>query len=238
MPPRLVEFVGLPGAGKTTVLRHMKSAVLDVADVAIMSMGQLVASECEGPRRRWLAALRHMMACPDSLLSSSSVFLVGRDSGAERFRRLYAWHLLSARIGSPLLDTSVLIVDQGPVQLLASAVYKRDKAPHRSLRRLLGALRKASTEYTVVEFLVPPIVAASRISERSDGDSRFDQLQGSLLTRELEHYRQGLQVVLDGARAERLSVHSVSALESPSDCASRLAYGLRERVACWPCATA
>jgi hypothetical protein len=149
----VIEFVGLPGAGKSTITRALPEAwpTSRNTDPPPLPLA----------RRLWL--YRHALAFMLSLRP-----LQWRDAG--RLGKLAAELRFYERTSA-----GPLVIDQGMIQKLWSILLFRRSYSHAALERLVAAL--APTAADVVFWLdTAPDLAAERLVARNGGNSRLQKM--------------------------------------------------------------
>jgi hypothetical protein len=201
-PLVVVEFAGLPGAGKSTICSHLTVPHRTKAST---------------PLRRWRLR-RSVLAVAWQLLGLS---LTTRPFKWSRFVRSFNIIVL-LRCYAPV-DLPV-VLDHGLLHKIWSLLMDADSFPEERLQRLIEDIRPYAANY-IIWVDAPLETAALRVSQRTHGRSRFDGLplrdintrlasKSQLLTRLVDSYRQhtgaGL-LRLDGmlpamANAQRIDV--------------------------------
>lgn len=148
----VIEFVGLPGAGKSTITRALPQAwpTSRSTDPPPLPLA----------RRLWLC--RHALAFMLSLrpLQWKDIDRMARLAAELRFYERPA--------------TGPLVIDQGMIQKLWSILLDRTRYSASALERLVAALAPTSADL-VVWLATPPAVAAERLVARNGGNSRLQK---------------------------------------------------------------
>ena len=148
----VIEFVGLPGAGKSTIA------------------GALPAHWPKSPEARLPALpLARRLAIGRAALP---LMLSLRPLRAKDVRRL-------AKIAAELrfyerAAKGPLVIDQGMIQKLWSILLERRQHGHAALERLVAALAPSAPDLVVV-LATPPEVAAQRLLTRNSGNARLQK---------------------------------------------------------------
>jgi thymidylate kinase len=148
----VIEFVGLPGAGKSTITRALPARWLTSrnTDPAPLPLA----------RRLWL--YRHALGFMLSLRP-----LAWRDVG--RLGKLAAELRFYERAAA-----SPLVMDQGMIQKLWSILLDRRSFSRAALERLVAALAPTAADL-VVWIGTPPELAAERLVARNGGNARLQK---------------------------------------------------------------
>ena len=148
----VIEFVGLPGAGKSTITRALPAEwpTSRNTDPAPLPLA----------RRLWL--YRHALAFMLSLRP-----LGFKD--IDRLRKLAAELRFYERAA-----TGPLVIDQGMIQKLWSLLLDRTSYSHAALERLVAALGPTSADL-IVWLGTSPELAAERLVARKGGNARLQK---------------------------------------------------------------
>jgi thymidylate kinase len=189
----ILEFVGLSGAGKTTVaeallhrLREQGYTCAHRHDIG----GQGV------PRARHFSRLAaHFMRHPGLFSGSVQLSRAAPGLTRSRFREALRFFVWSYRLAvSRRLGPDILILDQGIIQEGWGLVVRETGLPGPAI---LAAIKEiiagARVGYALVYFDVDRDLAAHRIAGRSTGESRFDTMNQREARRLLESYEPLLQ---------------------------------------------
>ena len=204
--PLVVECVGLPGAGKSTVEAYVVAA-LRARGLRCADRPSVGGQDVSGTRH-YARLAGFFLAHPAELWASMRLARAGRGhagfTGRESFRRVsvWAWRFALARRQGP----DVLLLDQGLVQEGWSLTLRDGRhtdAVLAELGRLVGAAR---VPYALIAFELPPALAAERIAGRLTRESRFDRLPLEDVRRRLEH---------EAPRLRELTERAAAALQAP-----------------------
>lgn len=196
----VIEFVGLPGSGKSTITRALPQSWPTSRNTDPAPL----------PLARRLAIYRQGLPFVLSL----------RPFEMEDLRRLI-------KLGAELRfyerpAAGPLVIDQGMIQKLWSILFERRGYSRPALERLIAALAPSAADLTVV-LGTPPDVAAQRLQARGGGNSRVQklplpQMQDSLLRGQhvyevlIDIYRRhstGRMLILSGLDPVEVSVDRV-----------------------------
>lgn len=152
----IIEFVGMPGAGKSTLVRDLRKVLPPVLGPQLPP----------GSRR----------ASPRLLAAAAGLLLSFQPRYANDIHRLF--QIIEAhnlyRRGPP----APMLLEQGLLQRLWAAVVDRRAVREERLQTFLRILAEAPPD-VIVHVNTPPAVAATRIFERPRGNSRYDRLARS-----------------------------------------------------------
>lgn len=149
----IIEFVGLPGAGKSTIARALREAYPQMRGPQVPAASRRVG---------W-----------DVLASAVALFLSLRPFAANDPNRcaklLEAYYVYRHGLGAPIL------LEQGLIQRLWSAVVDRRRCPPARLSAFASRVAKAGPDL-IISVTLPPDVAAARILARPRGNSRYERM--------------------------------------------------------------
>lgn len=166
MPSRrrdpIIEFVGLPGAGKSTITRGLREVY----------PGMLGPQVPKAPMRGSIGVFA----------SAASLFLSLRPWASNDLNRLSklieAHYVYQHGLGAPLL------LEQGLIQRLWSAVADRTRCPPQRLAGFAARVAQAGPD-VIVWVRVRPETAAARILARPVGNSRYERMPEAEIIRRL-----------------------------------------------------
>lgn len=208
----VIEFVGLPGAGKSTICRALPASWPTSRNTDPVPL----------PLSRRLAFYRTALPLMLSLRP-----LVPNDLG--RFSRLAAELRFYER---PAVGP--LVIDQGMIQKLWSLLLGRRSYSALALDRVVAALAPSAPDLIVV-LATPPDVAAERLVARNGGNSRLQKLpeadmrQGLVTGAELYaslmdlYRRHAASCVLDLSGSEPVSESAARVVAAVSEISTALA---------------
>jgi hypothetical protein len=174
--PLVVEFVGLPGAGKTTTEVQVTAALME-RGVSAADRPSVGGQDIH--RARHYARLGGFFLGRPAELGAA--FRLARLGGAgvpaglrDSFRcvSVWAWRLALARE----LGLEVLLLDQGPVQEGWALTLRGGWTPEAVAVEVARLVRVAGVSYALIHFDLPAQLAAERIARRPTMESGFDRL--------------------------------------------------------------
>ena len=203
----IVEWVGLPGAGKTTVSQaaYLK---LQAQDVPVLLRQEILDQWARKSKVKKLLQLR-----PESLnhwdILRSSVLFAMRVKPLNFQSFLRAWRVFSnikrADIAAHTYNNSILLLDQGWIQEVWSACLSGTPPHADSLKPTMSPLfHKRKT--LIVHCKVDIETALNRIKGRKTMESRFDLMETGEAHARLQKYHHYLQTIIDCARTFNIPV--------------------------------
>ena len=203
--PVVVEFVGLPGAGKSTLaarlLEQLKAQGYDCAGRELLrgkGGGSLPG--------RWLRLRfwwRHLGLVRNTALAVMSVGAGGTEA-LRHATRLGRWASGFERLTNS--GHQIILLDQGVVQEAWSSLFRAASGRSRLLQLLDLILRDAPPRLAFVYCDVPLDVALQRIATRPEGKSTFDDMDQAEARRLLASHGRDLR---------ELFAHSVDTVQAP-----------------------
>ena len=180
----IIEFIGLPGSGKTTVCRHLAGRrglePMVLVPCSSATFGEGATSHLPTVYRKLIAAWRVLCSFRQAPWVSLKFLLYGLSS-----RPVTAWKIeqtlsglsmlprLYAERESPRRGVEVLIFEQGLVQLFGSLALPCEDQRHADPKPATRAVIPGLVDGLV--FLeCPQEFALRRVRERLHGKSRFD----------------------------------------------------------------
>jgi thymidylate kinase len=182
--PPVVEFVGLPGAGKTTlaqeVIEELRRHGCRCFGNSTLRHPESVHKKSGGVSSKLRTLARFLASCLAHRRTAINAFLYAMQ--VNRFnlvtlRRLFIF-LVRYRFVRELMDDDhdLLILDQGPIQNLWSiATTGREPRDGTYLGRALNAVLDELSPFVVMVH-VDAALAGERIARRSTMRSRFDRM--------------------------------------------------------------
>lgn len=149
----IIEFVGIPGAGKSTIARAFRPLLPNALGL------QLPPAPFRGS--------------PALLARTAQFFLALRPlepNDLHRMLRLVQAH----RVYEQALPAP-LVLEQGLIQRLWATIADRARYSDAKLDRLVAVMAQAAPDL-IVRVKTPHDVAAARIDERPHGNSRYEQM--------------------------------------------------------------
>lgn len=198
--PLVVEFVGLPGAGKTTAARHVLEE-LEARGYACGSRG-LVGRTGLSRAAHYTRVVRFCVRQASELSSAVLLGLPASGVTAARVRHALKLSSWSYRLTTRARGYDVTILDQGPVQQACSTMLHGRIGNERAVAAALrGVLRAAQARFAYVYFDIDVDLAVLRIAGRPAGRSSFGRLKGEAAKPGLATYQRRLGTLLDFAEA-------------------------------------
>lgn len=181
----LVEMLGLPGSGKTTLARETCLA-LQGRGVPASVVDEPISAAVPWARRvgrRTSAAARATLRRPCwSLTSAARITSVRQRSGRDTASALAQWLAVCDLAGRARAGAGIHLLEEGPLQTLWTLGLR---SPGTVPARLLQAWPRAAAPDVVVVLDVPLEVIEARLRRRASKHSRSQQLPPELLTLEL-----------------------------------------------------
>ena len=208
----IVEFIGLPGAGKTTlcteVARQLHDRGLSVVcrDEILQkwhrnSMGKKLMQLRPDCPRDWQVLTQTMaLAAQVQPLNATSVLKAATTYVNAKRNHRTASHLPPTRLlDGGGLQAATLLLDQGVLQEAWSVAISGKNPPLRALQRAIEALAGDGT-MRVVALKVDVETALDRIQHRPTHNSRFDAMNFDRASDILSASVTSLQAILDALR--------------------------------------
>jgi thymidylate kinase len=223
--PLILEFVGLSGAGKSTIadalLQRLRQRGYRCAHRRIIG-GQDLPRVEHFRRLGW-----YLLTHPRVLRAAARLGIPAVPQGWSRLRDALRFHVWSYRLTlARKLGTDITVLDQGAVQEAWSLMVLQTGLERTVLEAAAEeVIREAAVPYAVVYFEVDSETAARRVATRLNGESRFDQMTqaemgllldqfGPLLRRMCDTVRRSLNLpslIVDGSRPVEELVTEIAA---------------------------
>lgn len=172
-----MEFVGLPGAGKSALSRavadELRSAGLASAEPAAATAGLALAARA---LRKTALAARAVAASPlGAARWGRALLATDQRNPADYVRVALNWFYIAGLVRGGSSDSGARLFDQGPAQALWSVVY--GSGPGRLNRDAAGLVLRTLLPVPTLIVVVRTSEAtlAERLRERPGGDSRLER---------------------------------------------------------------
>ena len=209
----IVEFIGLPGAGKTTLCTEV-ARQLHNGDRSVVcrndilqewhrnSIGQKLMQLRPDCPRDWQVLTQILaLAAQVQPLNTTSVLKAATTYVNAKRNTRTALHLPPTRLlDGGGLQEATLLLDQGVLQEAWSVAISGQNPPLKALQRAIEALAGDST-MRVVALKVDVETALDRIQHRPTHNSRFDAMNPDRASEILSTSLASLQTILDALRS-------------------------------------
>jgi thymidylate kinase len=170
----IVEFLGLPGAGKST-LSQLAAEALAERGIAVECANRMLASGV-GPTRRWLrksgCVIDGLVCAPHDLGNAiRSVNRTRQRSLSELLHTTFNWLLVTALVRRAARSPKVVLLDQGVAQALWSIGLSAQGEAWQDIMRRAASLAPAPDMIVLVN--ADPSNIASRLAARPRNRSRL-----------------------------------------------------------------
>lgn len=195
--PLILEFVGLSGAGKSTVanalVEKLRQRNYRCAHRHMIG-GQELSRAVHFRRLGW-----YLLSHPRVLRAAARLGLPAARKGASRLREALRFHIWSYRLTlARKLGIDIVVLDQGVVQEAWGLMVRQPGWDRTALQAAVeDVIRGTPAAYAMVYFEVDRETATRRIAARSDGESRFDQLPQPEMQQLLDHHAPDLRLMYD-----------------------------------------
>lgn len=184
----IIEFFGLPGAGKTSIAKELYSS-LNMQSMPVFLYEDIVREILANPITRIIdyiryGALRYWIAL--------KLYINQESVKAANKKRLYYTYQLYVAYRKFLKEDKYqgyLLVDQGIMQALGSLNYDAPQVESCHLPKILAVWKSLMPNVNVVLCLVDEESAAERIISRGQNRGRFDKISDEKLTGELQKHQ-------------------------------------------------
>ncbi|MGF1540307.1 MAG: NB-ARC domain-containing protein [Pleurocapsa sp.] len=199
--PLIVEFVGLPGAGKTTISQQVELKLKE-RDLQIVSRDKILKQwEQENLWQKVVQLLPDNLHDWHILINSLIFALQVRPINRQSFSKAAKIFANFKRNNAVALakDCDIILLDQGLLQETWSVSITGSPPPGKYLKREIIPLFDRST--TIIIYCQIDIdTALKRIQNRTTSNSRFDQMDAKKAQELLEKYFFYLQEIINCAR--------------------------------------
>lgn len=210
----VVEFLGLPGAGKTSVARALAAAMPEVS----LATHGLDAGTSTLPRmlhKALAVASEVLVRSPASMAAARHVASSGQGGPTAVLRRTTAWLVAQRLVARARRRHVIAVLDEGSLQAIWSTGLVGDH------RHLLDAWSSSPDRWRrpdlVVVLRLGTDHAAERLAGRDDPHSRVEQARGADRTRLLQQGQAVLDDLVDGLRQGGLAYHGVLEVEASAE---------------------
>lgn len=208
--PWVVEFVGLPGAGKTTVF-HPVVSQLTAEGIPLVARDEILQ---KWQQTAWAKKVCQLMPNNPNqwhiLLQALRLALRVKPQTRQSFAKAGKVFSNLKRIDSTIRyrQCPLIMLDQGLLQEIWSVGITGHPPSTAQLMPVLTSLRQ-SREIAVVHFQVDIETAGDRLKNRSTQRSRFDRMRPKDSSALLSHYAPYLQDILDCVRSLDIPILSI-----------------------------
>ena len=196
--PVIVEFIGLPGAGKTTLARGVMTALAERGVACAAPMGEARGAAVSQSRLAGIAAvIGHVLRRPRIAFRSASLIAGTRQPNAlDLVKVTHNWLRVSAHfesIAAGRQGDRVEVFDQGIYQALWSIAYRAgNEALSPSLLSLAACVPPPDL---VVDLEVAVSAARHRLGQRSGLTSRLQWGSGAATSEDFQQAAHALELV-------------------------------------------
>ncbi|MGB2923918.1 MAG: AAA family ATPase [Limnothrix sp.] len=203
----IVEWVGLPGAGKTTVSQAVYSK-FKAQDFIIVLREDILK---QWHRKNYVQQIIQLR--PDNLnhwaVLRSSIVFAGRVKPINLQSFFRAWRIFSnikrIDIAARTRDNSILLLDQGWIQEVWSVCISGVPPRSDHLKQAMAPLFH-NRKTLIIHCKTDIETAFHRIQNRETTESRFDLMETDKAYTQLKKYHHYLQEIIDCARTFDISV--------------------------------
>ncbi len=182
-----IEFNGLPGSGKTTIVERL-IAELKKEGVRTISLEEIIffrKSSFDTKFRQLIGAL----FCPSCFRLNYNTFNLIIESGISMERIKYAMRLIKLNyqikrvINTESFD--LLLLDEGFVQFVTSIPHNKTFIKEISVSKVCRYIMDTYSDIQIINCILPIEMTISRSKNRKSSISRFDNLNPTELERQL-----------------------------------------------------
>lgn len=211
---RIVEFVGVPGCGKTTICRSMVDNSLgihflscDTYPFPVGTLNKLLFFFQDFSICYFFALVYYIFANNISRKKQMFVYMINLRMKYVRFFREHR------------NDDSILLVDQGLVQGLGSMSLGHDKVKSVGLSFLLKYWKIFESSMLMINCVIPVEESSRRLSERNTLGGAFDRLRGKDLINSMSSHVRLLESVKNelsekGFHMNRVTINTLNTIDN------------------------
>lgn len=186
----IIEFIGLPGAGKSSIT----NSLLDNLKIPEIRKYQNLVKELPSNAARRISFLRFMVVNSTELFPLLIKALKNSTNKRYTITRLQKLAIMLHNLKSHK-ESDILIMDQGLVQMLISIFQVHNQTETAQLSKLWNTVIKniQQEEYKIIYIKTPIAVAVDRIMHRDKIDCKFKRMNSKNRTQTLTAYSQALE---------------------------------------------
>ncbi|HEY9622358.1 MAG TPA: AAA family ATPase [Crinalium sp.] len=221
--PLVIEFVGLPGAGKTTVF-HQVVAQLREEGISVAARDEILKQwKSTGRVKKLLQLLpqtwNHVQTLVQSLVLASQVKPLNRQSFAKAVKVYTNVKRIDAIAQSR--SHQLIVLDQGLLQEIWSVGITGKPPETKQIQRELSTLFQTRS-VAIVDFNIDVETALQRIQQRPTEGSRFDVMESDAAQATLTRYGPYLQDILRCAQTLGIPLLEVDSALSVEEKAEKI----------------
>lgn len=216
---RIVEFMGLPGCGKTTICRAIKEYVKD--------RQFLLINDYQLPKGIIKKVILFFQSHSFSFLFVLLYYLYANNISRKKGMLVYEFNMYmkyASFMKEHKNDNSILLVDQGIVQGIGSMSLDKGDVQLKGLNGLLYFWGKFKRSILLVECALPIVESAKRLTNRNTLGGKFDSMRGDALKDAMKAHSlllENVNYVLEQKKFDMNRVH-VSTLNSVKSVISQI----------------